>query len=279
MIGVGALLAVSGCSSSTDGDSLASAAQATSTPAPVPTDMPEPTATMIPAAPVPTEVSDEPEPVPASPPAAPTAPEPAEPDPTEPDQPAVGAIQAPPDSGGSELLHQGLLQDQFCVVDIVAPDTLNVRTGPSTNDSIVHELVEGQCRIYLAGGQSDGWQEIIVDLPDTEIRGWVSSKFIAVQRAPIDPDAPMVLITIGVEFGVDTQSPVPLDAFRLVNADGLVVGYLDAGGQITVPVDMDLSRAFIEAEFANDRYCAWTGPLRFEGSDNRYTSFLGALCA
>lgn len=194
--------------------------------------------------------------------------------------PVPATATAPDAPAPTEPVQPGLLQEQFCVSDIDAPDTLNLRAGPSTEEAILHELLEGQCRIYLTGETADSWREVMVDLPDDEIRGWVSGNFIAPQRSPVDPDEPMVTITITVEYELDfPASQASIDAFRLVDAEGLVVGFLDANGQILVPVGLDLSRARIEAEWADDPYCAWTGQLRFEGAGDRYSSPLEAICA
>lgn len=269
MVVLAALMVAGSCSSSAESVSIAPSSEPASTPLPTPSETPLPAAT---AAQLPTAPPVAPTAVPSHEPVPPTVAE-------QPTEVATETERATPTSAPAELVERGLVQDQFCVVDIVAPDTLHVRSGPSLQDAIVGTLAEGECRIYLAEGEDTGWWEIDVERPNGAIRGWVSSKFLAPLRAPIDPDASTVVITISVDYGIDSVSPEPLEAFRLVNAEGLVVGLLNANGEIAVPVDMDLSLARIEAPFADDRYCAWTGQLAFEGADNRYSSLLGALCA
>lgn len=181
---------------------------------------------------------------------------------------------------GPEPVYRGVLQEQHCAVAGVAPDMLNVHTGPSADNPIVTTLVDTQCRIYLTEGEDSDWYEVTIDLDDKDIRGWVSQAAIAPLRAVIDPDAPQVVLTISIEYELDfPSSEAPIDTFRLVDADGLVVGFLDRSGQIAVPARFPVAQARIEAEWVDDPFCAWTGELSFEGADGRYTSLLEAICA
>ena len=71
--------------------------------------------------------------------------------------------------------------EPWCVVDIVAPDTLNVRSGPGVEFEIRGALRPDACILRSAGSAVAGWTPVYVVAAADElvvIEGWVSSNFV-----------------------------------------------------------------------------------------------------
>lgn len=175
----------------------------------------------------------------------------------------------------------GLFQRPLCVVGIVAPDVLNVRSGPGVDNPIVFELQPEQCRIYIAGDSVGAWAPVLVSLgPDGDVEGWVSTRYLADPTLAIDPPQPMVTIIVRFEYlSDDPDSVPPTTSFEVIDSEGGLLGNLDESSRARVPANLDPSTFFVQAPFPDDPYCGWTGPLDYDAPGGRYFVKLLALCA
>ncbi len=63
----------------------------------------------------------------------------------------------------------------YCVTDVEADDTLNLRAYPSTISRVVAELDPDQCDIAFLPYSTGNWQKVRVDGDE----GWVNRKFVS----------------------------------------------------------------------------------------------------
>jgi len=175
----------------------------------------------------------------------------------------------------------GLSELTWCVSGIVAPDTLNVRSGPSTDQAIVGQLAEGQCRIYRSDVPHPfgNWTWIARDQPGGEmLTGWASSLYLREEVQPVDDTVPRRSIVVRVEpLGADLDIP-DVSAFRFV--DGTVlIGNPDSDGQLQIPANLDPAGLTGSAPMPGDRFCAFTGRLESIDSAGYYVLRVAMLCA
>lgn len=175
----------------------------------------------------------------------------------------------------------GIFQDSLCVTGIVAPDVLNLRTGPGIDNPIVEPLPSNQCRIYAIGEPVDGWLPVVVSGGDGgDLDGWVSGRYLAVPEPDIDLTWPTTIITVELDYLFDPADTMPaITAFQITTPEGDVIANLDDNAMFAFPSNLDPGTLWIRAEFPGDPYCGWTGALRYGGPGNVYTAELAALCA
>jgi hypothetical protein len=175
----------------------------------------------------------------------------------------------------------GLSEVTWCVSDIVAPDTLNVRAGPSTDQLIVGELAEGQCRIFRSDVPHPfgNWTWVALDQPDGQmLTGWASSLYLREEVQPVDDTVPRRPILVRAEpFGSDLDIP-DVSEFRFV--DGTVlIGNPDSDGRLQIPANIDPVGLIGSAPLPGDRFCAFTGRLEAIDGDGYHVLRVLQLCA
>lgn len=143
----------------------------------------------------------------------------------------------------------------LCVVDITAPDALMLRSGPGTGFEILREMAPGTCQL-LPLGASNGWTQLAVPTADGQvIEGWASSAYLGTGRERI---------TLTFSLSYPAQLPAgtkPPDwaAFEVLRTDGSLVGGLDTAATIQVDAGLIGTELRVQAPWANDPYCWWTG--------------------
>lgn len=175
----------------------------------------------------------------------------------------------------------GLTEQSWCVSGIVAPDTLNVRSGPSIDRPILGELAEGQCRIYRADVPHPfgTWAWVAVDQPGGQmLTGWASSLYLEEEVQPLDDSVPRRPVLVRAEsFGGPLDIP-DISAFRFV--DGTVlIGHPDSEGRLQIPANLDPVGLIASAPVTGDPFCAWTGSLEAVGGDGYHVLRVAMLCA
>lgn len=185
-----------------------------------------------------------------------------------------------------------LVSIDSCVVDIFAPDVLNLRIAPSIEAPILDTLGPGQCRIFPTGrfDATGRWAQVSVD--QTSLGGWVASSFLESRmldypRSPGVPDNPATFALI------TNQQPGPVTAAThtirltvpgelLAGTDGAqrqwLLGNLDQSGSIALPADLDPTTIVVTAYRPEDPYCSYTGTPEI-AANGRYEVAVLGLCA
>lgn len=93
----------------------------------------------------------------------------------------------------------------LCVHDVVPPDQLSVRAGPSSAAPLVGRYPAGACGVELVGQCRDGWCEMALG----GVAGWVYTKHIAVYEAPPGYAVPRAQAVTPVDPRVEQGSGEP----------------------------------------------------------------------
>jgi hypothetical protein len=149
--------------------------------------------------------------------------------------------------------------DEVCVDGIIAPDTLNLRAGPSTDWPVLLELNPTHCRITVLGPTVDGWLPVQLthfggDTSGLYV-GYVFSTYVrTTQRAdPLGPFNPnlfdpswCVVGTASLPLRISpTETPSQLDLLPPLPAGQcyLYPTLTDATGQWTLVASSETSTA------------------------------------
>ena len=173
----------------------------------------------------------------------------------------------------------GIIERTWCVTEIFAPDTLNVRSGPSTAQPILGELVEDQCHIYRmeAPHPFDGWTWISAARPDgSQLRGWVSDRYLRPSLVPVDSATPLRTIMVRVESGPPLDLP-DVSAFAFDDGTRLI-GNPSPDGSLRIPVDLDPIGLSGSAQGITDGFCAFVGGIEGVDSDGYHVLRVFGLC-
>lgn len=105
--------------------------------------------------------------------------------------------------------------EPLCVVGIIRPDTLNVRSGPGVQYEIRGALRPDACILRAAGEPVGNWQPVHVIVASSElvvIEGWVSARFVTAAAAAGTAEAAIVASDPASILGVPaTQNPLLSD--------------------------------------------------------------------
>jgi hypothetical protein len=129
--------------------------------------------------------------------------------------------------------------DTYRVVDVVSPDVLNVRAGPSTSFPVIGTLEPDSGGIHIIGDCRDRWCPV----QRGSVMGWASAKFLAVEDEPTQPPA--------AETNA-TRTVLPDGTLELRFANGTKRRRLPDGGLEVVRPDGTTSKfAFLQAPGAD----------------------------
>lgn len=191
--------------------------------------------------------------------------------------PIAGLVPAP--RFQEPLFQPGLIERTWCVTDIFAPDTLNVRGGPSTDEPILGELVEDQCWIYRmeAPHPFDGWTWISANRQDAPpLTGWVSDRYLRPELVPVDSDTPLRTIRVRLEGAGPLDLP-DVAAFEFMDNNRLI-GNPSPDGTLRIPLDIDPIGLIGSAPMIGDRFCKFSGGIERVDSDGYYVLRVFGLC-
>lgn len=184
-----------------------------------------------------------------------------------------------------------LVTPESCVVNIVAPDVLNLRIGPSVDSPILDTLAPGQCRIFPTGQADPTGRWIQVSVDRTSLGGWVAASFI--ESTLIDyvpqgsgPDQTVVFdvldfITGEALTGSSHRIRLTLPGGAIPGTDGVqrqwFLGTIDGVSAFTLPAEIDPTQVVVTAYRPQDPFCASNGTPEPVG-DGRYRVASATLC-
>lgn len=139
--------------------------------------------------------------------------------------------------------------NRFCVDPEKVETTLNLRTEPSTESSVVASIPRASCELIANGvAVENGFQPVLYTTTDGALGGWVSQDFVVFQDPPDRLEAAALLFVDAWQHGLDIAQysygvgalPAPITAGRPVLAAGDEGAGCELVGDVTVECAIDL---------------------------------------
>lgn len=156
-------------------------------------------------------------------------------------------------------LNPNLIDPQWCVIEDTTP--IHVRIAPIDEAPSLLTIAGGECAIYPATepDSTDEWVRVTVDF-ERQGAGWVrADQIVSTEQALDFGDEPLV----PVRFAYQDKNGefLEIEKFKVVTADGLLVGQPSTDGTLQMPASLDpLTVSLLGWSF--DKYCVTSGSVR-----------------